>query len=338
MAKFKSVIPNFQAIKAAVAEKEKKSEELYNNALVFKPKLVQGQDLTKFRIRFLPIEESSTGKPWVKVPYHMFERPGDGKFVKVIDPKMLDPKAPNPISAYATKLWNGDNPLDKEMAKKLFVKDRYFTLVYIKSAPENQQQYVGRVLIYEIGKKLYDKLFATINEFEKCFWDPYKGQDFLLVIKETGDEKKKWPDYSMSDWFGDSGTPIENDEKLMEKIAGEAEKVSIKAEIIEKEGVKTAAELTELLFGGTEHVEVAKTPSRPAVELVSEVMTSKKKVEPDFGAETASKPKTTPKKEKPVEKVVEKTETKVSTDEVQVNAEDINIDDVMNSLNESDFQ
>ncbi len=338
MAKFKSVIPNFQAIKAAVAEKEKKSEEpSYSNALIFKPKLVQGQDLTKFRIRFLPIEESSTGKPWVKVPYHMFERPGDGKFVKVIDPKMLNSKAANPISAYATKLWNGDNPLDKELAKKLFVKDRYFTLVYVKTAPENQQQYVGRVLIYEIGKKLYDKLFATINEFEKCFWDPYKGQDFLLVIKETGDEKKKWPDYSMSDWFGDSGTPIENDEKLMDKICGESEKVSIKAEIIDKEGVKTAEELTELLFGGTEQVGSAKTPSKPAVELVSEVMTTKKKVEPDFGADSSSKVKATPKKavEKPVEKVVE---TKVSSEEVQVNAEDINIDDVMNSLNESDFQ
>jgi hypothetical protein len=331
MAKFKSVISNFEKIKAAVSEKEQKGgESSYDNSLLFKPKFVQGQDVTKFRIRFLPIEESVSGKPWMKVSYHMFERPGDNKFIKVIDPRSVDSKATNPISAYATKLWKSDNEIDKTMAKKLFSKDRYFTLVYVKTAPENQQQYVGKVLIYEIGQKLYEKLFITINEFEKCFWDPYKGQDFLLVVKETGDQNKKWPDYSSSDWMGEAGQIVE-DEKLMEKIADQAEKISIKAEIIEKSGIKTAAELNDLLFGGMEQLEgQQRQPSKPATELVSEVVATKKKAAPDFGTETAN----------PIQKVVSKPTPVVESvkSEVEVNVDDINLDDIGSMLNDDDFK
>lgn len=335
MAKFKSVISNFEKVKASISEKEQKGgESSYDNSLIFKPKFVQGPDITKFRIRFLPIEESVTGKPWIKVKYHMFERPGDNKFVKAIDPRTVESKATNPISAYATKLWNSDNELDKEMAKKMFSKDRYFTLVYVKSAPENQQQYVGKVLIYEIGQKLYEKLCTAIDQIGKCFWDAYMGQDFLLVIKETGDKKKLWPDYTSSDWIGDSG-PIDKDEKLMDQIATQAEKISIKVEIIEKTGIKSAEELNELLFGGMGQLEgQQRQPSKPATELVSEVVATKKKPAPDFGTETTKpSPKAVSKPAPVIEKVVEDSKT-----EVDVNADDINLDDIGSMLSDDMFK
>lgn len=340
MAKFKSVIPNFSAIKTAVANQEKKGGgDAYENPLIFKPKFVQGQDETQFRIRFLPISESSINNPWIKIGLHMFERPGDGKFTKLIDPKTFDKNARNPISEYATKLWKSDNEIDKTMAKKLFVKDRYFSLVYVKEAPENQKKFVGKVLIFEFGKKMYDQLAGSIKNFGKCFWDPFKGQDFLLIIKETANPNSdnKWPDYSTSNWYGDSGVPIVDDEALMDSIAEQAELVSIKKEIVEKIGVKSVSEMEEALFGGMSQMEGAspKKVSKPAEDLTAPAVAPAKpkatfaKSEPDFGT----------KQEKPkAEKVVVKEEPKVvaKEEEVDVSADDFG--DFENILKDEDFK
>jgi hypothetical protein len=138
--------------------------------------------------------------------------------------------------------------LDKEKAKKYFTKKRYFTLVYVKEAPENQKEYVGKVLVFEAGQKIYEKLAAAIDDFDMCFWDPFKGKDFMLVVKQTGGEQK-WPDYSQSNFIG-SDAPIVEDEEEMSSIEKQLETVTVKSVIFEKEGVKSAKELEDILYGG----------------------------------------------------------------------------------------
>lgn len=304
---FKSVLDDFKKIKTAMQEeKESGKKGSYSNPLIFKPVVVKDEDKTKFRIRFLPVQESKVGKPWVEAKYHMFERDGDNKYFKVLDPRFFNKDAKNPIAEFASKLWDSDNALDKEKAKKYFTKKRYFTLVYVKEAPENQKDYVGKVLVFEIGQKLYNQLETSINDYDMCFWDPFKGKDFMLVIKQTAGDK--WPDYTMSNWIGNEG-PITEDSDDMERIEKDLETVTIKSAIFDKEGIKTAKELEEILYGGIKRVgeaasegedvteqETARPVEKPVAKPAASKPAAKPAAKPDFGDENvAAKP--TPKQE-----------------------------------------
>lgn len=300
---FKSVIDDFKKIKAAIKEDGEKKGGSYNNPLVFKPVAVKGEEKTKFRLRFLPVQESKIGKPWMEIRYHMFERDGDNKYVKVIDPRSINKDAKNPINDLASKLWKSDNALDKEKAKKYFGKQRYFTLVYVKEAPENQKDFVGKVLVYEVGKQIHDRLASAIDEYDKCFWDPFKGEDFLLVIAPKGGEEN-WPDYTQSNWIGAPG-PISTDDNEMASVEKQLEAITIKTAVIEKEGIKSAAELEELLTGG---LKAAGKNSSEGTDVTSESKAAvapqqkpvaQKAATPDFGdsnvvakAPTTQKPAT----------------------------------------------
>lgn len=297
MGKLKSVLEKFQAVKKSVEDEKKKSSESYNDERIFKPQLVKGEEKTKFKLRFLPIEESPTGKPWIQYNYHMFERPGDNKYVKCLDPRTFDPKAANPIADLAKKLFDSENALDQETARKYYRKPRYFTLVYVKEAPENQQNLVGKVLIFEAGVKIFNKLDASIKDLEMCFWDPYKGRDFLLILKQQG--KDKWANYDDSSFIGQDG-PISNDEKVMDYIGTALDTLKIKEIILGKEKIKSGPELEELLNAGFKVA--TKHDERPAHELVSGATVSTTAADVDFGevapqAEKAKTEKKAPAKE-----------------------------------------
>lgn len=246
---FKSVKKQFAKVKQKIQDEKDNPGNTFSNEYFFKPRLVKGEVKTKYRIRILPIEEeSSTGRPWLEIRYHMFEREGDNKYIKVIDPKTFDPKALNPIGDLCSKLFNSGNSVDEEQAKKLYRKPRYFVKVYIKEAPENQKDLEGQVLIYEASKTLYDKWMDEIEETdpeeEAPFWDPFEGKDFLLTLKQKGD----WPDYSDSKFVG-SAKPIAEEDQ-MEEISDKADKIVIKEKILDRDPLKSAKELNELLHGG----------------------------------------------------------------------------------------
>lgn len=317
---FKSVLDDFKKIKTAMKEeKESGKKGSYNNPLIFKPVAVKDEEKTKFRIRFLPVQESKIGKPWVEAKYHMFERDGDNKYFKVLDPRTFSKDAKNPIAEFASKLWNSDNALDKEKAKKYFTKKRYFTLVYVKEAPENQKDYVGKVLVFEVGQKIYNQLETAINDYEMCFWDPFKGKDFMLVVKQTGEDK--WPDYSMSNWIGNEG-PIASEDEEMERISKELETITIKSVVFEKEGIKSAKELEDILYGGVKAVGASQSegenlsesegeeqPAKPVAKPAAKP-TAKPAAKPDFGDDNvAAKPTAKQEQKKQEEAKEEKDES-----------------------------
>jgi hypothetical protein len=246
---FKSVKKQFAKVKQKIAQEKEKPGSNYSNEFFFKPQAIKGQDRTKYRVRLLPLDdESSTGRPWLEVRYHMFERRGDNKYIKVIDPRTFDPKAENPIADLSSKLFGSDNALDKEMAKKLYRKPRFFAKLYIKEAPENQQDLQGKILIFEASKTLYDKWMDEIDETEADeapFWDAFEGKDFVISIKEKGD----WPDYSDSKFIG-GNKPILEDEDAMDKLYEDAKKINIKDKILERDPIKSGSQLQELLSGG----------------------------------------------------------------------------------------
>jgi hypothetical protein len=330
---FKSSLESFQKVREAVLQEKKKvvTENNYGNDLFFKPALVKNEEKTKFKIRFLEVAESPIGKPWIQINYHMFERQGDNKYIKVIDPRTFDPKAENPIADRAKALFDSENALDKKMGSVYYRKPRYFCFVYIKEAPENQKDLVGKVLIYEAGVKIYNKLKAAIDDQELCFYDAFAGRDFALIMRPNP-TNEKWPNYDDSLFIG-SDCPISNDKAKMEEISAALDKLSIKSTILAKDPIKSGAELKELLEGGTKPAGAkSEKSSRPAQDLVSGKAVSTTAGDVDFGTDdvvhtpaakpTEKKVEATKAPEKKVEAKVESTETDVPADEFNVNFSD----------------
>lgn len=245
--KLTSIKEQFSKVKEKLAQEEKKKEDGFKGPdWLFKPAYAANKKEAVFKIRFLPVPENSTGKPWVELKYHMFKRAGDGKYQKAIDPKSIDPNAVNPISDVVKELYASENPMDQKTAGNMRSKSRYFTLVYIKEAPENQQSLVGKVLVFEAGMQIFKKMDSAIKKFNMCFWDPFEGTDFILDMKETGDNTEKWPSYLESD-FERKECPVAEDLTEIEAAIG---KYQIKKMLVEKDGVKTAEQLTEMMNGG----------------------------------------------------------------------------------------
>jgi cell division septation protein DedD len=337
---FKSIKSQFAKVKESLVNEEKKgSKEGFSNSWEFKPKIINGKD-TEFKIRFLPIE-TPTGRPWIEIRYHMFERAGDNKYIKCIDPRTFDTKAPNPIADLGWKLYKSDNPVDQDQASKYMAKRRYFTLVYVKQAPEDQKQFEGKVLVYEAGTQVYNKMKVAMEKFNLCFYDPFEGTDFILSIKETGTNKRKYPSYQESDFARENG-PISDSEEEMERIETEMKNLNIKSLIIGKDKIPSEKQLKEYLEGGLKSVETEIDNSEEIVISTEEDsnMVSVNEVEetpapapapapaPKKPVAAASAPAPKPAaapKPAPAPKPAEEEEAKV--DDIDINFDDINIDE-----------
>lgn len=319
--KFTSIKKNWSKIKEQIVKEEEQQSSGGRPDWLFEPKKVDNEKESVFKIRFLPLP-GEISKPYVEIKYHMFMREGDNRYIKVIDPRQFDKTAENPITDLVQKLYKSDNALDKDQAGKMRSKSRYFTLVYVKDAPENQKDYIGKVLVYEAGFQIYQKLDNAQKKLDLAFWDPFEGTDFLLTITETGNANRKYPSYNESEFSRKDG-PIVDDEDEMEKIAKEIDKIGdVKKKIIEKDGIKTGKELNALLEGGIKDVSDVepKKESKPAKDLVSDKTVSDD--EPDFGEYDESE-----KEESDDE--VEKVETEASVDDLDLDfdVDDFNIDD-----------
>lgn len=338
MAKFKSIKNQFKKVKEQLEEEKNKTNNGGSNVpnWEFKPQMVKDEEETVFKIRFLPVPESKTGKPWFEVRYHMFEREGDNRYIKALDPRSFDKNAKNPITELVNKLYASGNPVDEEQAANMRSKARYMTLVYVKEAPENQKHFEGKVFVYEAGVQVHRKMLAAIDKYDMCFWDPFEGTDFLLSMKETGTAKRKYPSYLESD-FVRRDSPITEDEEEMDKIAEQIEELKIKDLLIKKDGIKTAEELQEMLEGGLTGDEKRVSNKPSAKDLTSD---SDEEIgdideisdddigdiddDPDFGDKEEAKEEETPKKPK----VEESSEVEADIDDLDVDFsdEDFNID------------
>lgn len=321
---FKSGDFNVSKLKEALEAEKKKPTQDFGNDLFFKPAAVKNQEKTKFKIRFLPVVDSSLGKPWVQINYHMFERQGDNKYVKVIDPRSFNKDAANPIADAASSLFKSANALDQDLARKLYRKPRYFTLIYVKEAPENQQQFVGKVLIYEAGKKIIEKLISKIED-GVCFYHPTEGHDFNLVMKMTSGDK--WADYTLSEFDFKPG-PISANEAEFKRIEALVGSTNIKDVVIKKDGVKSSAELKKIFEGGLKSVsEETGNHETSSKEVITGESVSSSATDITFGDEELELPKTEVKKAEasaPAAKVTASVETKKEIKEEEL---DISFDD-----------
>jgi hypothetical protein len=99
------------------------------------------------------------------------------------------------------QLTNSKNAILQERAKMLNYSKKYYSYVLVLE-DEQQPELVGKILIFQYGKTIKDKISAEKNgeiSGVSCnVFDLSAGKDFVLLVKEiqTGDET--YPDYKMS--------------------------------------------------------------------------------------------------------------------------------------------
>jgi hypothetical protein len=99
------------------------------------------------------------------------------------------------------QMTNSKNAILQERAKMLKYSKKYYSYVLVLE-DEQQPELVGKILIFQYGKTIKDKILAEKNgeiSGVGCnVFDLSQGKDFVLLVKEiqTGDET--YPDYKMS--------------------------------------------------------------------------------------------------------------------------------------------
>jgi hypothetical protein len=114
-------------------------------------------------------------------------------------PKNFNEKCPLTDLYYTMQ--NSKNAILVEKSKMLKYSKKYYSYVLILE-DEQQPELVGKIMIFQYGKTIKDKISAERNgeiSGVPCnVFDLGAGKDFVLVVKEiqTGDET--YPDYKMS--------------------------------------------------------------------------------------------------------------------------------------------
>ena len=106
-----------------------------------------------------------------------------------------------PLTDLYYQMQNSKNAILIEKSKMLKYSKKYYSYVLIIE-DEQQPELVGKVMIFQYGKTIKDKILAEkngeISGVECNVFDLSAGKDFVMLVKEiqTGDET--YPDYKNS--------------------------------------------------------------------------------------------------------------------------------------------
>lgn len=159
-------------------------------------------------VRFLPnlTKEGKVGQSAIDKITH---------FVDIKNPKELSGWFDSPknfgekctLTDLYYQMQNSKNAILIEKSKQLKYSKKYYSYVLVLE-DEQQPELVGKILIFQYGKTIKDKISSENNgeiSGVKCnVFSLDAGKDFVLVVKEiqTGDET--YPDYKMSMFKSDT--------------------------------------------------------------------------------------------------------------------------------------
>jgi hypothetical protein len=99
------------------------------------------------------------------------------------------------------QMTNSKNAILQERAKMLKYSKKYYSYVLVLE-DEQQPELVGKILIFQYGKTIKDKILAEKNgeiSGVGCnIFDLSQGKDFVLLVKEIQAGDETYPDYKMS--------------------------------------------------------------------------------------------------------------------------------------------
>lgn len=176
-----------------------------NNDGIYRVDLSKAKDKKKgWRsvVRFLPnlTKEGGLGQMAVEKITHYVDIKQPKELSGWFDsPKNFGEKCPLTDLYYTMQ--NSKNAILIEKSKQLKYSKKYYSYVLVLE-DEQQPELVGKIMIFQYGKTIKDKISAERNgeiSGVPCnVFDLASGKDFVLVVKEiqTGDET--YPDYKMS--------------------------------------------------------------------------------------------------------------------------------------------
>lgn len=153
-------------------------------------------------VRFLPnlTKEGKVGESAVEKITHYVDIKNPKELSGWFDsPKNFNEKCPLTDLYYTMQ--NSKNAILIEKSKQLKYSKKYYSYVLVIE-DEQQPELVGKIMIFQYGKTIKDKIQAEKNgEISGVPCNVFSldsGKDFVLVVKEiqTGDET--YPDYKMS--------------------------------------------------------------------------------------------------------------------------------------------
>ena len=156
----------------------------------------------KSTIRFLPnlTKDGKVGQSALEKITHYVDIKNVKELSGFFDsPKNFDEKCP--LTDLYYQLQNSKNAILIEKSKMLKYSKKYYSYVLVVE-DEQQPELVGKIMIFQYGKTIKDKILAEKNgeiSGVPCnVFDLSAGKDFVLLVKEiqTGDET--YPDYKMS--------------------------------------------------------------------------------------------------------------------------------------------
>jgi hypothetical protein len=198
-------------------------DDLFNGSLDSKMDFLNESSQTKnndgiYRVDLSKVKDKKRG--WRSVVRFLPNLTKDGKvgqsavekithYVDIKNPKELSgwfdsPKNFNekcPLTDLYYTMQNSKNAILIEKSKMLKYSKKYYSYVLVLE-DEQQPELVGKIMIFQYGKTIKDKIQAERNgeiSGVPCnVFDLSAGKDFVLVVKEiqTGDET--YPDYKMS--------------------------------------------------------------------------------------------------------------------------------------------
>lgn len=176
-----------------------------NNDGIYRVDLTKVKDKRKgWRsvVRFLPnfTKDQKIGQSAIEKIAHYVNIKDQKELGGYFDsPKNFGEKCP--LSDLYYTMQNSKNAILIEKSKQLNFSRKYYSYVLILE-DEQQPELVGKIMIYQYGKQIKDKISAEKNgeiSGVPCnVFDLASGKDFVLIVKEiqTGDET--YPDYKMS--------------------------------------------------------------------------------------------------------------------------------------------
>jgi hypothetical protein len=202
------------------AKEQKAAPKADFNDSKFKGELIGAK--TTYILRILPNTHLNDGnsEPWAQTAVHIFTNPmGVKKFA--LCPKTLDKAAPCPLCEKSRALFAKVNAkeaskAEEDAARRFYHKPRYFVNVLVVDDPRPADKgcQKGKVLVWELGPQIKERLSEALIDQKKTFHDVQAGFNFHLVVKKKGE----FLNYEAS-YFSPEPTPVATDDAELERIS-----------------------------------------------------------------------------------------------------------------------
>lgn len=210
----------------------------------FRPSLIENQGRTVYTVRILPKDNSgNVEEPWIDSRVHIFKPTGADRKTYQVCPTTFDEAAKCPICEASKVHFNKGDKANEDIGRGLWRKKRYFVNVLVKEDPRTgDDNQTGKVLVWEFGSKVFDKLKEAIELHGLFFWDIEDGFDFNVVIKKVSG----YNNYDSSD-FARVPSSLKDDDYDVDAIMGSLYDLPEKAFGVDENGkVRGARSYDEL--------------------------------------------------------------------------------------------